>query len=176
MLVAITGHTSGIGQALRQHMVTQGHAVVGFSRSTGHDISSQQARQSIIDACQGVDLFINNACSGFAQVELLYGLHSRFSSARMLIVNIGSNSPDGIKPRPWPYSVHKAALDKATEQLAYQKSTCRVSNLRLGYVDVPRIAGVTDPKLSTDAVCQALDFIVARWVQGHVVKDLTMLP
>ena len=176
LTVAITGHTSGIGRALAKHLIANGHGVLGFSRSTGHDISLEPARRDIIDCSANADVFINNAYHQYAQVNLLYELHSRFSGSGMLVVNIGSNSSDGIKPHPWHYSVHKAALDKAAEQLSYQKVTCKVSNLRLGYVDVPRVADIVANKLPTGTVCAALDFIIARWLEGHCVRELTLLP
>lgn len=174
--MAITGHTSGIGRALTEHLIANGHGVLGFSRSTGHDISLEPARRDIVDRSVRANVFVNNAYHGYAQVSLLYELHSRVSDSNMLIVNIGSNSSDGIKPHPWPYSAHKAALDKAAEQLSYQQVPCKVSNLRLGYVDVPRVADIVAAKLPTDTVCAALDFIIARWLEGHCVKELSILP
>ena len=176
MKIAITGHTKGIGNALLVHNMQLGHDVVGFSRFTGHDVSLPSMVDLIIADAEGSDVFINNAYHGFSQVNLLYGLHSRYANQKMLIINVSSNSSDGIKSKTWPYSVHKAALDKASEQLSYQNTRCKVSNLRMGYVDIPRMADITHPKISTKSACAAIDFMISQWIAGHCVKELTLLP
>ena len=38
MNIGITGHTKGLGHAFFKLFKSQGHEVVGFSRSNGHDI------------------------------------------------------------------------------------------------------------------------------------------
>lgn len=175
MKIAITGHTSGIGLAVAEHLATN-HFIVGFSRTTGYDISTGQGINDIVAQCNDVDVIVNNAYRAFSQVDLLYALHAKLSDRKLLIINNSSQSSDGIKKKPWIYSVHKAALDKASEQLSYQDTACKISNLRMGYVDIPRMANITQPKISTKSVCAAIDFIISQWLAGHCVKELTLLP
>ena len=45
MKVAITGHTKGLGASLKKVFEETGHSVIGFSKSTGYDISDSNAYQ-----------------------------------------------------------------------------------------------------------------------------------
>ena len=58
MKVAITGHSKGIGKALADIFETNGHTVLGFSRSNGFDISESANRISILNKSQDADIFI----------------------------------------------------------------------------------------------------------------------
>lgn len=69
--VGITGHTSGIGLALKLYLESQGYTVYGFSRTNGYDISIANDRLRILDQIAECNLFINNAHYEFHQTELL---------------------------------------------------------------------------------------------------------
>jgi nucleoside-diphosphate-sugar epimerase len=58
MKVAITGHTRGIGQALFNELTKKGHLVVGYSRSTGYDISEIDTQTKILEEIKDYDVFI----------------------------------------------------------------------------------------------------------------------
>ena len=58
MKIAITGHTSGIGQALAKIYADQGHEIVGLSKRNGYDIRHTLKIADLIDSCY---LFVNNA-------------------------------------------------------------------------------------------------------------------
>lgn len=168
--IAITGHTSGIGKAIYERLLLDGHEVVGFSRSCGFDIEQPD---EIIDAMCTFDAFVNNAHSSYAQVNLLQRLYPLWRDLDKTIICIGSNASESTG-RLHPYGTEKAALDHACDQLA-PLGRCRVSNLRLGYVDTPRVAAVRAPKLDTKIVADAVSWLL-NLPAGAQVPVLKLLP
>ncbi len=171
-MIAITGHTSGIGKAIADLYTYKGHRVLGFSRSTGYDLADIDTVERIADAAKDADIFINNAYRRVAQVDMLYAMHKRWKNDHKTIVSISSNSGDGIKSFPHPYAVFKSALDKAIEQLQVQ-SICRVMNLRPGYVDTERVKHIEAKKLSPDYVANIVAWMIE---QNCLIKTLTIEP
>lgn len=108
MKFLITGHTSGVGQALYNRF-----GGVGLSRSTGFDIS----KDDIHPYLDGCDIFVNNAhCYDdiFAQTRLVY----KASHKRQIV--IGSMASDVARVRAGGaqmYSTAKSALEVACHQL-----------------------------------------------------------
>ena len=168
MKVAITGHTSGIGRELYKHFDN----VVGFSRSNGYDITKDLDK--IIEESKNADIFINNAYSGFMQTELLFKLFHLWKDQDKLIVNISSNSGDGIKPKVHPYSIHKAALDKACEQLSHQKVKCKVINIRPGWVDTPMVEVVKATKMDPIELAELIVFLMKS--RSYICREITIVP
>jgi NADP-dependent 3-hydroxy acid dehydrogenase YdfG len=87
MKIAVTGHSSGIGQAFANVFTDMGHEVVGLSRRNGNNIRSQHKILPQILEC---DMFVNNAQEGFVQTELLYAVWNEWKSTRKTIWCIGS--------------------------------------------------------------------------------------
>jgi hypothetical protein len=140
---AITGHTKGLGQKISQSV-----DYIGFSRSNGYDISTKTGRNKIIKDSEDCDVFINCAyCGDFSQVDMLYDLFNYWQDKKSLIINIGSETTCGVKKKIWPYSVHKVALDKASEQLSYQNKECRVVNFKFGYINSERVLKNINPEI-----------------------------
>lgn len=163
MKYAITGHTSGVGKALYDHYFPN---AVGFSRSNGYDISKD--KENIIKQSVDCDVFINNAHESFFQIELLYELSKTFKGK---IINISSNSGDGIKNYSHMYAIQKNALDKANEQLYYQG--VNTTNLRFGWIDTPKVQDVEETKMSTKYCISIVDWLLE---QPHRVKEITITP
>ena len=90
MKVAITGHSKGIGKALADIFETNGHTVLGFSRSNGFDISESANRISILNKSQDADIFINNAYHPTGQLDLLKEIIEQWRYSNKIIINIGS--------------------------------------------------------------------------------------
>ena len=173
MKVALTGHTSGLGKHIFQRFSP---GCVGFSRGNGFDIDTSAARKRIVDTCADADVFINNAYSGFAQVDLLYEIYDKWKHSNKLIINIGSISSDGISADSHPYSVHKSALDKACEQLSRLGDACRICNVKPGWIDTPRVASITDQlKMSPDAITDLIGYIV-NLPNNLIIPYVTMVP
>jgi nucleoside-diphosphate-sugar epimerase len=174
MKIAITGHTSGIGQAIYNHAVLANHSVNGFSRSNGFDISRPSCRQQILkDSCD-IDIFINNAYSAHAQTELLTEAISQWQGSKVLIVNISSaitldNPPDYAKnyisiDPTLNYSsswVEQYQKDKKQQnqicQRAFANGNVNILNVILGVVDTPMMQNyVFSKKLDSNFISKIL--------------------
>jgi NAD(P)-dependent dehydrogenase (short-subunit alcohol dehydrogenase family) len=156
MTVAITGHTSGIGKALSIALNRRGDTVIGMSRANGFDIANTS---SIVAAARDADVFVCNAHAEFFQTNLLFEVaRSWADSPRRLIVAMSSLSADGINPSQGRYAIHKKALDAACEQLQADTTIkCRLTLLRFGYTDTPRVAHRSVRKMHVrDVVAHAL--------------------
>lgn len=169
--IAITGHTAGLGESLFKHFLHQGYSIEGFSRSNGYDLSTSEGLQQLVKKVGSCDIFINNAYSGWAQIDLLYQMFEQWKPQPKHIINISSNSGDGIKNFMHPYAVQKTALDKASEQLnAILEAKCRVTNLRPGWLDTERVSKlkVTDPKISLQEMATLIEWIVCLPQTLHI--------
>ena len=170
--IAITGHTSGLGESLFNHFRQKGYTVEGFSRSNGYDLSNSESYQRIMQKIKFFDVFINNAHFGWSQVELLFLAFELWKLQPKHIINISSNSSDGNKDFVHPYAVKKAALDKACEQLnAVKEAHCRVTNLRPGWMDTKRASKINvnnDPKISPYEVTTVIDWIIRLPKSLHI--------
>ena len=124
-------------------------------------------KYSTVDTLEDCDIFINCKHKGFEQVTLLY----QAAELDKKIINIGSNSPDTKKDKPWIYAIEKSALDRANDQLFYQGvDTCIV---RFGYFDSPRVAHVDAKKMSIEYCVSIIDWILQ---QPHRIKEITVCP
>lgn len=176
MKFAITGHTKGLGAAIVRQL-SYGHSVVGFSKSTGYNILDKEDRKLIIEQSHDCHVFVNNAHRGYSQTELLYELWDAWKDQSKLIVNIGSNTTDSIKPFPHQYVAEKIALEKANEQLANLNMPCKVSIYRFGWIGTERVINNYHPEkyiIPDDAA----KFIVDTIMQTHNYKlvNTTLLP
>lgn len=142
MKIAITGHTSGIGKGLYDYFCAQGDEVIGYSRSTGWDLSKISAPQmsAAIDN-DGVDTVILNAHVHHSQVWLLHELSKCWKDDRSkTIVVISSLVADGlVKVQNKMYASEKAAMEMMVQMLHYE-SSIRIINIKPGAVDTPRMA------------------------------------
>ena len=138
--------------------------ITGTRRGLGKALEEKYGNCDSLEEC---DIFINCKHNGFEQVEMLY----KAASLNKKIINIGSNSGDGIKKHRHLYAIEKSALDKANEQLFYQGVNTTV--LRLGYFDSERVSHIKEPKMSLEYVVNLVDWVLE---QPHRIKDLTILP
>jgi hypothetical protein len=87
MKYAITGHTQGIGKRAFERLSPD---IIGFSKSTGYDITTDSGRARIIEEAKDCDIFINNATDNFGQVDLFIDLFRAWKDQPKLIINVGS--------------------------------------------------------------------------------------
>ena len=97
--VGITGTTRGLGRALHDHFVNQGHHVIAFNR--GSDIS---------DAV-GCDLFINNTYG--IQIDILNQLYASVGK-KIDMGSIVTDFPDAEMP---DYTQQKTRLEERVLEL-----------------------------------------------------------
>lgn len=132
MKIAITGHTKGLGLALANFYSE--HTVVGMSRSTGFDITTDQDR--IVSHSVDCDVFINNANQDFAQQELfdkLFDLWKHDDSKT--IVNINSRA-QYTGAGGTMYASSKKSLSKSAKSAMFTTTDrgCRIINISPGYL------------------------------------------
>jgi hypothetical protein len=171
-VIGLTGHTSGLGLAISNRYSGQ---IIGFSRSNGYDISDYNSRLRIIDAVKDCEVFINNAHAGFSQMHMLYELYDSWQDKPRLIINISSNSGDGVKSYVHPYAVYKSALDKASQQLSYQQQALKICNIRFGYIDTPSVSQHDQKKIDVRHACDVICDIINHSGSAHIA-ELTVLP
>ena len=138
--------------------------ITGTRRGLGKALVDRYGNCDSLDEC---DVFINCKHDGFNQIEQLYvaaNLNNR-------IINISSNSGDGIKKKPHIYAIEKNALDKANEQLYYQGVD--TTSVRFGYFDSERVAEINEPKMSINYCVSVIDWVLD---QPHKVKEITITP
>jgi hypothetical protein len=124
--IAVTGHTSGLGKSFFDLLSMQGHKVVGYSKSTGHDLRDYSIVSKIIEEIQGFDLFINNAKPDYAQAQIVYRLARSWDGT---LLSIGSRVV--VDPPNWTdtflleYLTQKTALLHA-HNILESLSTCKL--------------------------------------------------
>lgn len=141
MKIAITGHTAGIGAALSRVLESRGHEIIGISKRDGHNIRNIP---KIVSMIEPVDLWINNAQSGYAQTELLYNVceswHGKPGKSIWIISTIMTTD---YKLLPIPgmteiavaeYKNQKRALEDAFYQLKSQSGYPQMMLIRPGAV------------------------------------------
>ena len=138
--------------------------ITGTRRGLGKALEEKYGNCDSLEEC---DIFINCKHEGFSQIEALYNA----ADLGKTIINIGSNSGDGIKKHKHMYAIEKVALDKANEQLFYQGVNTTV--LRLGYFDTERVAHINEPKMSLEYVVSLIEWVIS---QPHRIKELTIVP
>lgn len=169
MKISITGHTSGLGQALYNKWVQDGHVMSGFSSSNGYNIDTDI--EKIIDT--DFDIFINNAYSKFKQVDLLYSLYEKNKDRPCIIINIGSASSDGNIDRIKPYAVEKLALERACLQLQFNSTKCKIILIKPGRMQTPMVDHIADKKLKLTHVVSAIEWILSQPAEV-IIRSLTI--
>ena len=140
MIYAVTGHTQGIGKRLFDRLSPN---AVGFSRSTGYDISDKSIRYKIIDESQHCDVFINNAHHDFCQTYLLLELLYHWKDKpNKTIINIGSRVSEVVLNDNFfhlaKYQAEKIALKETVAQMS-KFVKCQVHYKWFGYVGTEKI-------------------------------------
>jgi len=159
--VAVTGHTGTVGSVMYDYYQPN---CLGFSRSNGYDIRSEQDK--IFEAAKDCDVFINCAHGGpgYAQTELFYMFYRAWrQDSTKTIINIGSDNADR---KMWSmvrreYPAEKAALLSAVETAQTDNHKCHVS--------------LINPNVVTDAIKQDLPAVTDMIIYGRCeVKSINL--
>ena len=146
MKIAITGHTRGIGKSLFDKFQVEGHEVIGFSKSTGYDISKDGAR--VITESRLCDVFINNAFHVTGQTALLVAMLGMWRGADKLIINVstkGSLYPSLNARVQNEYLIPKIKQGEIIRQ-AMANGFPQILNVLPGVVDTDMADVLTAPK------------------------------
>ena len=136
MKIAITGHTAGIGKALTDQYVNQGHEIVGLSKREGNNIRNIPKICNQIEPC---DVFVNNAQAGYAQTELLFEMAGRWARTGKHIIVISTQmtqDPTSVLPGldMDQYRIQKVALEKAVQQIRHRRLGIKITLVRPGNI------------------------------------------
>ena len=148
MKVAITGHTSGIGQAIKDVLeLTSGYGqqkleLKCYSRSNGWNLAEANGRALMQDIIEfDPDIFFNNAWHPGVQNMLCTKLHKKWSDTNKVIVNTGSITayvPHSILDESNVYAQDKKALKDycVLESFKYPyENSCQLINFSWGFVE-----------------------------------------
>ena len=139
MKVAVTGHTSGIGQGLYQHFQERGYSVQGFDQTNGFLLPD--AESQVLEQIEDCDIFVNNALPVTSQISLLKQLWPKWKDADKKIIVLGSmaSQMDAVIPEIEEYRQQKQELDRLCKSLQYSKlpnsfSRCSLMVIHPGFV------------------------------------------
>lgn len=160
MKYALTGHTQGIGEGLYNRLSP---SCIGFSKSTGYDITNKDDRNRIIDESFDCDVFINNACDSYGQTDLLLSMFDVWKDTNKMIINVGSRIAEIILPTDYlhlvEYQAHKQSLKATSNDLSHVECSLTVEYVWFAYVGTEKILqkypDMTD-YISIDAACDLI--------------------
>lgn len=162
MKYAITGHTQGIGKRAFDRLSPD---IIGFSKSTGYDITNCRDRIRIIEESENCDVFINNATDNFGQVELFLDLFKAWKDKNKLIINVGSRIAETMflpddRVDLLNYQAQKLILKNMSFRV---KGICKVNYKWFAYVGTKNILNKYPHFTTTDYITedQAVDIILS---------------
>ncbi len=168
MRIAITGTTSGLGKACKEHFSLM-HEIVELNRPL-YDLD-KNIDEFVSD---DFDVYINNAYSNYTQVDLLYKLFDRNKNRDCKIINIGSVCADRTYEHVFPYAIHKKALADTCLQLQQIDSKCKVIHLRLGRMATPMTINRPEPKINPAVIATYIESVLLHMPSSIVIKDITI--
>jgi len=150
MKIIITGHTKGLGLAIYNYFVNQGHEVIGLSRTTGYDLELKSL--DVIDFVKdsNCDYFFNNAYCHNIQTFIL-----KKTAPFVKVITSGSMGSNEyvMGKRDNPYYTNKYHLEMAHIEIK-KNNPLPMLLLKMGYLEsYPD----KDPILYSE-VLQAIDF------------------
>jgi hypothetical protein len=124
MKIVITGHTSGLGKQIYDHLKSE-HSVIGLSRSNGYDLTQNYSQ--VLDTVKNADIFFNNAYSGIVQSDFINDL----ANAECAVVTSGSMAAN--------YDHSQYCLDKRIIEDTYNNHKKEYAGrsllLKMGYLE-----------------------------------------
>ena len=138
MKIAITGHTQGIGKCAFERLSPN---IIGFSKSTGYDITKFNDRKRIIEESKDCDIFINNANAGFGQTLLFLELFEEWRNTDKTIINVGSRIAEtSILPEAHQHLIKYQAEKLILKEMSKRVSgTCKIKYRWFAYVGTESI-------------------------------------
>jgi hypothetical protein len=161
MRYAITGHTRGIGAEIFKRLEPN---IIGFSKSTGYDITDKRHRSKIIKESLDRDVFINNAHDGHGQTDLLIELYKEWYDQEKTIINVGSRITEIILPKDKLLLLEYQSQKLCLKSMCYNLSgRCTIKYKSFGYVGTEEILQKYPHFTEEDyiSVAQAADIILS---------------
>ena len=157
--VVITGHSSGIGNALLKLFQHDGFVVDGFSRTTGHNIANPDAREKIINYASTADIFINNAYDCEGQLILLKEMTRLWEGTNKLIINMGSKGVHMPVLAHYEEYLHSKRQQHDFIKSRFLKGSPRIFNVVAGLVDTQLIKHWDVKKLDVNEFAKIVYFL-----------------
>jgi hypothetical protein len=163
MKYSITGHTAGIGKRLYERLSPN---AIGFSLSSGYDITRFDDRKKIILESKNCDVFINNATAEFGQTLLFLELFQEWrDDPTKTIINVGSRIAE-VKMLPFDkqdllkYQAEKLILKEMSSKVI---GRCKVKYKWFAYVGTEKILKKYPHFVENDYITedQAADIILS---------------
>jgi NAD(P)-dependent dehydrogenase (short-subunit alcohol dehydrogenase family) len=179
MKVAVTGHTSGIGQGLYRYFADQGHIVTGFSRSNGYSLP--ELAVNVVVKSLDCDVFVNNALPVQGQIDLLRLLWPKWQHTKKTIIVVSSIATDlpYAMTGQEQYQRQKRELDDLCNEYRYSADAqCRIISIHPGYVatnifkELDLETPLAEHCMSVDEVVNVVDYILKSPVCIH---DITFV-
>jgi len=172
--LAITGHTSGLGEFLANYL-SENYQVTGLSRKNGYHLIRKQdlAVQEILTH----DVFINNAHKDFVQTELFNKVFSEWKTDNSkTIINLNCiqkfNKDTENKNLAFQYNQLDSVSRKA--YLDHANTKCKVFTLTLGFL-TKYDDGRDGPRLKYSDVAKVIDWVL-QMPANTEITELTLLP
>lgn len=160
MRVAITGHTNGIGKALYSRLDN----AIGFSLSTGYDITCTIHRSKILEKIKDCDVFVNNAFDRYGQCEILFDVWKSWLDTGKTIISIGSDvtnyTMSSKRLEMLDYYNYKFALKDLNQRLQNLNNNVTLKYVSFGYVATDKTLQQNIPAKMMISVEQAVETIL----------------
>lgn len=162
MKIAITGHTSGVGLALKDYFESNGHLVIGFSRKSGYNIANAEHRQKIVAESVDCDIFVNNAYNNFddSQLEMLKLIYNNWAEQDKLIFNMSSRITDFAVSEHFLTKTYQDTKRNLDIYCTGKVRDPQIVNLKLGAMDTPRLRLMQTPKMHVSNAVTVVDFVM----------------
>jgi len=168
MKCIVTGHSRGIGKAIYQHFVDKGYEVYGMSRSNGYDITTDQSK--IITESINCDIFVNCACEGLGQLQLLNSLYDKVKS----MIVIGSVAADYHKV--WKnYGYNKFILQERCKEISLtdDPNFARIFYIKLAFCENANLPIRVDPKYITSF--DEINKLIDLWLEVPKIYSIEFI-
>ena len=157
MKVIVTGHTSGVGKEIYDYFTNKGCECIGFARSNGYDISTNESRNRIVENAIDADIFVNNVHD--SQIDMLSLVCDSWKDSNKIIINISSRASDLVGIEQYPQQEYAQAKKRLDDFVLSQLYGPWIINLKPGALDTQN--NTTDwPKMNVNVLSKILDFIL----------------
>lgn len=160
--IVITGHTRGVGNDLYTHFLDQGHAVDGFSKTVGFDLTIDDWRGNFLHLMKhsDTDVLINNAYMGGVQNSIFKEVFHEWRHDYRTIVNIIDRGVF-MKSASDPYIANKKELVAISKKARIQaERKCRVINVYPSTLNHREEYGKDTSVLDTKELASLIDMAI----------------
>ena len=167
MKIVITGHTTGIGEAIHDYF-SKDNETIGVSLANGYDISNADDRKRILELSQDADIFVNNAYNNYdnSQLYMLNDIFNLWKDKKKLIFNMSSRFANNTNA----YSVSKKNLDEFCMSRVHLFP--KIINLKPGLTNTERVQHMPGDRMEIADIISVIDFIISS--QGRfLVQSIT---